>query len=144
VNPPSAESQFSGRTSTKNWISGLLRDGDSITYPCLVDLRRRGLRNGNWKHLNIMDRALFRCAFWVAKVRGRISNTRLMVQVLKVGLKLVEGVGSVILKVGRRRTMQMFETYGKPFGVFSWAPRVREWLSETSYVWYLGVLGVNQ
>jgi hypothetical protein len=66
-----------------------------------------------------------------------------MVQVLKIALKLVEGVGSAILKVGRRRTMQMFETYAKPFGVFSWAPQVRGWLNDAGYVWYLGVLGVN-
>ena len=124
-------------------MSGVLRDRDFITYACMVDLRRRGLRNGNWKHLNTLDRALFRCAFWIAKVRGRISNTKLMVQVLKVALKLLEGVGSAILKAGRRRTMQMFETYGKPCGVFSWAPRVREWLNDVGYVWYLGVLGVN-
>jgi hypothetical protein len=124
-------------------MSDLLRDGDSITHASLVGFRRRGLRNGNWKHLNIEDRALFRCAFWVATVRGKISNTKLMVQVLKIAMKLVERVPSAILKVGRRRTALMFEIYGKPLGVFSWAPQVREWLNDSRYVWYLGVLGVN-
>jgi hypothetical protein len=121
----------------------LLQDGNSITYPCLVGLQRRGLRNGSWRHLDTADRALFRCAFWVAKVRGKISNTKLMVQVLRIALKLVEGVRSAILKVGRRRTALMFEIYGKPLGVFSWAPQVREWLNDSRYVRYLGVLGVN-
>jgi hypothetical protein len=94
--------------------------------------------------MNTMDRALFRCAFWVAKVRGKISNTKLMVQILKIALKLVEGVQGAILSVGRRRTTQMFETYGKPLGVFSWAPQVRKWLNDASFVWYLGVLEVNK
>ena len=90
-----------------------------------------------------MDRALFRCAFWIAQVRGKISNTKLMVHVLKIALKLLQGIGGAILKVGRRRITQMSETYARPCGVFSWAPQVREWLNDAGYVWYIGVLGVN-
>jgi hypothetical protein len=124
-------------------MSDLLQAGDSITYPSLVDFRRRGLRNGNWRHLDAADRALFRCAFWVAKVRGKISNMKLMVQVLKIALKLVEHAPSTILEAGRRRAAAIYEAYGKPSGVFSWAPQVRGWLNDVRYVWYLGVLGVN-
>ena len=124
-------------------MSGLLQDGDFITYPSLVGFRSRGLRNGNWSHLNAADKALFRCAFWVARVRGKISNTKLMVQVLKIVLKLTESVRGAILRVGRTRTAQMFEAYSKPTGVFSWAPMVRQWLDEASYVRYLGVLEIN-
>jgi hypothetical protein len=124
-------------------MSGSLQDGNTITYPRLVEFRLRGLRNGNWRHLNTTDRALFRCAFWVAKVRGKISNTKLVTQVLEIAVKLVEGVRGAILSVGRRRTGLMLKAYEKPLGVFSWAPQVREWLSDSDYVWYLGVLGVN-
>ena len=124
-------------------MSDLLEDGNSITHHCLVSFRRRGLRNGNWGRLNVADKALFRCAFWVAEVRGKISSTRLMVQVLKVALKLVEGVRTAIMKVGRRRTGQMFETYEKPPGVFGWAPQVRDWLNDSTFIRYLGALGVN-
>jgi hypothetical protein len=124
-------------------MSDLVEEGNSMNYPCLVGFLHRGLRNGNWKRLDTSDRALLRCAFWVAKVRGKISNTKLMVQVMKIALKLVEGVRSAILKVGRRRTALMFEIYGKPLGVFSWAPQVREWLNDSTYARYLGVLGVN-
>jgi hypothetical protein len=124
-------------------MSDLHKDGNFITYPCLVGFRRRGLRNGNWRHLSITDRALYRCAFWVAKVRGKISNTKLIVQVLKIVLKLVDGVRSAILEAGRRRIAAIYETYAKPCGVFSWAPQVRHWLTETSYVRFLGVLVVN-
>ena len=131
------------RSSTKDWMSDLLQGGDFITYPSLVDLRRRGLRNGNWRHLDPADRALIRCAFWVAKVRGKISNTKLMVQIMKIALKLVEGVRSAILEAGRRRAALMIEIYGKPRGVLSWAPQVRQWLGEASYVRFLGVLVVN-
>jgi len=123
-------------------MSALLRDGDSVTYPWLVGLRRRGLRNGNWRHLDTADRALFHCAFWVAKVRGKISNKKLMVQVLRVALKIVQTV-SRIGRAGRTRGSIILREFAKPGGVFSWAPRVRDWLHDRRYVWYLGVLEVN-
>jgi hypothetical protein len=121
----------------------LLRSGDALTYPRLVAFKRKGLRSRNWARLDIAEKALFRCALWIAKVRGEISNTKLIVQIARITLKLVEGVRSAILKAGKRRTTVMFETYAKPFGVFSWASQVREWLNDTKYIWYLGVLGVN-
>ena len=107
-------------------MSDLLEDGNSITYPCLVGLLRRGLRNGNWWHLDTADRALFRWAFCVAKLRGKISNTKLMVQVLRVALKIVPTV-SRIGRAGRTRVRMMVQEYAKPGGVFGWAPRVRDW-----------------
>jgi hypothetical protein len=33
--------------------------------------------------------------------------------------------------------------YSKPGGAFGWAPIVKQWLTETSYTWYLGILAVN-
>ena len=141
---PSPSSKESRTASTNIRISDLLLShDDTITHRVLVGLRRRGLRNGNWKRLNIEDKALFRCAFWVAKAKGKITSTKLMVQVLKIGLKLVEGAKSAIHKAGQRRTTLMFQTYSKPLGVFSWAPQVRGWLNDSRYVWYFGVLGVN-
>ena len=114
-----------------------------LSYSSLVGFWRRGFRNGNWGTLNIAEKGLFRCALWVAKVRGKISNMKLMVQVLKVALKLTEGFRSHVLKAGRRRAVTMYETYGKPNGVFSWVPRLKEWLCDPNYVLYLGILQVN-
>lgn len=131
------------KTSAKSRISDLLGSGDSITYPRLAGLRRRGLRNGSWRRLDVGQKALFKCALWIAKTRGRISNAKLMVQVIRVALRLLETARSGIIRAGRIRSTSMFETYSKPGGVFGWAPRVREWLSESAYVWYLGVLQVN-
>jgi hypothetical protein len=131
------------KTSAKVGFSDLLGCGDSITYPRLVDLRRRGYRNGSWRHLDVAQKALFKCALWIAKTRGRISNAKLMVQVIRVALRLLETARSSIIRAGRVRSTSMFEAYSKPGGVFGWAPRVREWLCEGSYVWYLGVLQVN-
>ena len=93
--------------------------------------------------LSVAERGLYRCALWVAKARGKITNTRLMVQTLRVALKLLEGFQSRIVKAGRARAMKMFEEYAKPGGVFSWAPRMREWLYNPKYIVYLGALELN-
>jgi hypothetical protein len=93
--------------------------------------------------LSVAERGLYRCALWVAKARGKITNTRLMVQTLRVALKLLEGFQSRIAKAGKARAMKMFEEYARPGGVFSWAPRMREWLYDRRYILYLGLLEVN-
>ena len=135
--------QVTKEVSTGLRMRDLLGRGDSITYPRLVDVRRRGLRNGNWRRLESGQKALFRCALWLAKTRGQICNTKLMVQIAGVALRLVENVRSNILRLGRNRSTKMLANYSKPGAVFGWAPKVREWLSEAGYVWYLGVLEVN-
>jgi hypothetical protein len=66
-----------------------------------------------------------------------------MVQVLRITLKLVKCFQSRIVKAGRARAAVMFEEYARPGGVFSWAPRMREWLHDPKYIVYLGVLEVN-
>jgi hypothetical protein len=130
--------------STSNWLRTVaLQGSDSLTYSSLSELKRRGLRNGGWARLEIAEKGLFRCALWIAKARNRITNTRLIVQVVRIALKLLDSVQSRIAKAGRARAMTMFEEYTKPGGVFSWAPRMREWLQDRKYILYLGVLEVN-
>jgi len=140
---PADHSPSTIATSTGLRMSDLIGRGRSITYACLVGLRRRGFRNGNWGRLDSGQKALFRCAMWLARARGQICNAKLMVQVLRVALRLIENVRSNILRIGRGRSTRMLADYSKPDGVFAWAPRVKGWLREAGYVWYLGVLGVN-
>ena len=125
-------------------LTALLQDPDSLSYTWLIASWRRSLRTRRWAMLDIAEKGLFRCALWVAKARGKISNKRLMVQVLRIVLKLLHAPKSRIGKAGRERATMMLEAYAKPGGVFSWAPRMREWLHNPRYVWYLGVLEVNR
>jgi hypothetical protein len=119
------------------------QSSDLLAYSSLKRLRRRGLRNGGWATLEIAEKGIFRCALWIAKTRGRITNTRLMVQVMHVALRMLESFRNRIGRVGMRRASLMRE-YARPGGVFSWAPRVRERLLDASFVWYLGVMEVNK
>ena len=129
--------------SRRSACSLLLRGGDSLTYSSLIGFQRMSMRNRSWRMLSVAERGLYRCALWVAKARGKITNTRLMVQTLRVALKMLDSVQSRITKAGKARAMMMFEEYAKPGGVFSWAPRMREWLQDRKYILYLGLLEVN-
>lgn len=84
-----------------------------------------------------------RCALWIAKARGKISNMRLMVQILRIASRLLHSARSRIAEAGSSRAMAMFEAYARPGGVFSWAPQMRQWLRDPRYILYLGVMEVN-
>jgi len=130
---------------SKGWVGGLfMQNANSLTYSWLVGFWRRSIRNRSWGRLSTAERGLYRCALWVAKARSKITNTRLMVQVLRIVLKLLERFQSRIVKAGRARAAAMFEAYARPKGVFSWAPGVRDWLHDPRYQTYLGLLEVNR
>ena len=114
-----------------------------VNHSCLTKVFYKGLRNRNWVNLQIEERALFRCALWVTKVRGRVSNAKLMVQVLRIAMKLLEGAHSLIVRAGRTRVREILQSSTTPNGIASWAPRIKEWLNDSNYIYYLGMLVVN-
>jgi len=118
-------------------------DGNSLSYSSLARFWRRCIRNRSWRRLNVAERGVYRCALWIAKARNRVTNTKLMVQVLRIVLKLFDVFQSRIFKAGKARAVTMLAEYAQPGGVFSWAPRMREWLHDPKYIMYLGVLEVN-
>ncbi len=91
-----------------------LRSDRGLTHSRLFEIRRRGLRDGNWAPLRVAEKALFRCALWVAKVRGKISNSRLVAQVMEIASKLLERFPNSILRAGRKRAAMMLNAYEKP------------------------------
>ena len=50
----------------------------AITYAGLNATFRKGLRNGNWRKLRFIDKALYRAAMWYAKRGGSIVNGKLV------------------------------------------------------------------
>jgi len=109
-----------------------------LDFSGLSAIRRRGLRNGNWRRLSLVDRGLFKCALWVARVRGRILSWKLLVRVLGVVLRLLDTPRMSIWRAGRARAEELKLRYEER-GLFDWAPRMRDWLIERSYVFYLGL-----
>jgi hypothetical protein len=86
------------------------------------------------------EKALYRCALWIAKRRGCIINSRLVAQVLEISGKLLNRIRSHITAAGKERARLMLKNYTNRGGVFGWAPQVREWLHDAAYIFYLGVI----
>ena len=56
----------------------MLRKDISMTYDELFATFRKGMRNGNWRKLRFIDKALFRAAMGYAKHGGSIVNRKLV------------------------------------------------------------------
>ena len=85
-----------------------------------------------------MDRGLFRCALWVTKVQGCIASLKLLVAVLGIVLKLLENSSTRIWRVGKAKAEELKQRFDNR-GLFGWAPRVRVWLEERNFAFYLGI-----
>ena len=103
----------------------------------------RGLRTGSWRRLSLDEKGLFRCALWVARVRGRLSNTRLMVRVAGILVKLLATFKAQLLRVGRVRAERLGACLHER-GAENWASEVFRWLTDRSFITYLGVLATNE
>lgn len=109
-----------------------------LDFTGLVAVQRRAFRNGNWRRLPLVDRGLYRCAMWVAKTRGRIESFKLLVRVLGIVLKLLDKPRVRIWRAGRARAEELMRGF-EDRGLFKWAPEVRGWLMDRSYIFCLGI-----
>ena len=114
-----------------------------ITYEGLLTSFKKSLRNGNWRHLNPLDKALYRASLWYAKHRGSIVNASLVEKLLGLVERLKETKGMKIFKRGFKKAVEMLrkcEEQGQEQGVFTWAPQLKEWLKEPDYIFWLGTV----
>ena len=111
----------------------------AITYEEFIATFRKGLRNWNWRRLDFLDKALFRAAIGYAKHGGSIVNRMLVEKLLGLIERLKETKGMRIFKKGFEKAVEMLEK-GEEKGVFAWAPRLRYWLKDQDYVFWLGTM----
>lgn len=100
---------------------------------------QKGLRNGNWKRLNFLDKALYRASLWYAKHRGNIVNTSLVEKLSALVETLKETKGILIFKRGFKKAIEMLDKYEEN-GVFTWAPQLKHWLGDSDYIFWLGTV----
>ena len=109
----------------------------AITYADLNATFRKGLRNGNRRKRRFLDKALFRAAMGYAK-RGRsIVNGLLVENLLGLIEKLKETKGMRMFKRGYAKAVAMLDR-GEEKGMFVWAPRLKDWLRDPAYIFWLG------
>ena len=112
----------------------ILKHGELLTW------LKKGVRNGNWRRLNRLDRALYRASIWYSRHCGGIVNV-LLVEKLSTIIETLRETPSVrIFKKGFEKAVELLKRYGAS-GVFSWAPQMMEWLKEPNYIFWLGRMG---
>ncbi len=110
-----------------------------ISYEELLHGFKKGLRNGNWRRLRFMDKALYRAAMWYARYGRSILNVELVAKLLGLIERLKETRGMIIFRRGFEKAVEMLDR-GEEEGVFVWAPSLRYWLKEPDYVFWLGTV----
>ena len=105
----------------------------AMTHEGLITSFKKGLRNGNWRKLGFLDKALYRTAMWYAKHRGSMVNGLLVEKLLGLIEKLEETKGMRIFKRRFRKAVEILER-GEANGVFVWSPRLTEWLKDPNYI----------
>jgi hypothetical protein len=101
---------------------------------------RKGKRNGNWRKLSQLEKALYRASLWYSRVQGPIINGMLVNTLATLVSKLKEVNGGRILKRGFEKAVVLLNNGG---GIFAWAPQMRDWLKDPGYVFWLGAGGMR-
>ena len=110
------------------------------TYKGLRTSFRKGLRNGNWRKLSRLEKALVKASLWYSRVQGAIINEMLVrkLSVLVDKLKVTSGARGF-----GRGFEKAVELLSKGEDIFAWAPSLREWLKDPDYVFWLGTGGLR-
>jgi len=111
-----------------------------FTYNDLLASFRKGLRNGNWRKLRRLEKALFQASLWYSRVKGTIINELVVVKLSVLVAKLKATKGARIFKRGYEKAGELLS---KGEGIFAWATRLREWLKDPDYVFWLGAGGLR-
>jgi hypothetical protein len=119
-------------------VKAVLNDLKPLSYRSLLAVRLKAYRNGGWRRLGGFEKALFRAALDLARLRGRIVNPLLLSKVENIIYRLLQTPATRILQLGREHASRLLELYGGN-GVFKWAPSVRSWLKDPEYLFWLGL-----
>jgi hypothetical protein len=111
---------------------------DTLSYNYLSCLKKKGFRNGNWRKLNRIEKALYMASLSLARMRGRIVNSRLILELRNIIGRLRETVGERLVKAASQRAMELYVRFSAS-GLFEWAPQVRSWFNDPSYILWLGL-----
>ena len=108
-----------------------------LSYEELFTGFRKGIRNGNWKRLRFVDKALYRAAMWYVKHGGSIVNEMLVENLLSLVERLKETKGMRIFRRGFEKAHEMLNK-SEERAVFTWAPQSKYWLKDPDYIFWLG------
>ena len=110
-----------------------------LKYEELLNAFRKGLRNGNWKRLSRLERALYKAALCYARIRRIIVSSSLNKKLHAILDKLKETSGMRAFRRGFEKAVELIGMCGEC--VLGWVYTLKEWLMEPDYILWLGVMG---
>ena len=111
-----------------------------FTYKELLTSFKKEQRNGNWRKISRLEKALFMASLWYSRVKGAIINEMVVRKLSVLMDKLKATTGARIFKRGFEKAVELLS---KGEGIFAWAPSLREWLKDHDYVFWLGAGGLR-
>ena len=96
-----------------------------FTHDALYMSFRKGVRNGNWRKLCRLEKALLRASHWYSRVQWTILNEMLVGKLSLLVDKLKKTSGARVFKRGYEKAVVLLN---KGEGIFAWAPSLKEWL----------------
>ena len=108
-----------------------------LSYDQLLQCFRKSLRTKTWRRLHYLDKALFRASLDYLRRGGRILNEALLVKLERLIEQLLETRGQRIVSRGLAKAAALLRE-GAEKGLFSWVPRMNEWLKDPDYIFWLG------
>lgn len=115
---------------------------ETFTYDYLRSAFRKALRAGKFGRLSQGEKALYKCALWIAKNRGQLRNLELMAHVASIVAKFLSTFKAQAFEAGRKRAESLIRAQDIR-SIQKWAPEVLEWVNERKFVLYLGILVMN-
>jgi len=110
----------------------------ALTYEELMRCWIKGFRNGNIRKLNRLQKALYRACLTYARRVGRIVNECLVGQLRPIIETLKTTFKTQALRAGLEKLRAMLSS-----PLSKWAPQVKIWAREESYILWLGLLELN-
>ena len=110
----------------------------ALSYEELRKCWVKGFRNGNVRKLSRLQRALYRACLVYARKVGRIVNEFLVGRLKPIMEALTTTFRAQALRAGLERLRAMLSS-----SVSKWAPQIRVWAREESYILWLGLLKIN-
>ena len=110
-----------------------------LTACRLLTALRKGQRTGRWRRLHLLDKALVKASLQYLRHGGRISNETLLVKLERLIEQLLETRGQRIVSRGLAKAAALLRE-GAEKGLFSWVPRMNEWLKDPDYIFWLGTV----
>ncbi|RLE90933.1 MAG: hypothetical protein DRN04_13985 [Thermoprotei archaeon] len=110
----------------------------ALSYEELRKCWVKGFRNGNVRRLSRLQRALYRACLVYARKVGRIVNEFLVGRLKPIMETLTTTFRARALRAGLERLCAILSD-----SICRWAPQVRIWAREKSYVLWLGLMELN-